>query len=414
MSLSADRPRPAAPESATHGRLALLFRLRWVLAAGCAGLALAGLAGTHLPVTGPALVALALLGANLATWLALRRRRAGWLAPRGLFLQLFGDTLALSVLVQQTGGLASPVVGAYLVPIALGANLLPRRGCWGVFVCVVASYSMQALLPRRLPHVHGVDSFDLHQAGMWLTVVAAAALLAGFLARSADLLRCCERELAAARETVLAQERLVALAALASTTAHELATPLATMRITVDDLADDASLSPAQRGDVAALGQQLSRCRDALAALMREAGAARGEAARRVFLSDWLSEIAEQWRVRRPEVAVRIDCASTQALVAEQGLGHTLHCLLDRAATASVTALELAAQVGGDTLRLAVRGDMPAANGSASAAWPDPTQGADPPGHATITQLGGRLDARPRSGGGTEFVITLPLAALRS
>jgi len=402
----------AVLEPAARARLTLLVRLRWLFVAACFGLGALGWLGAHLPVAGVALTGLGLLALNLATHCALRRRWVAWLTPLGLFLQLLADTLALSVLVQQTGGLASPAVGAYLVPIALGANLLPRRGCWAMFACAVASYSAQAVLPSRMPHVHGVAAFELHQAGMWLTVVAAAALLAGFLARSAELLRRCERELADAREAVLHQERLIALAGLASTAAHELSTPLATMNVTLDELASDASLPRALSGDVAQLGRQLARCRAALETLAREAGAARGGQARRMPLAHWLNELADQWRVRQPEVEVAVECHSVQTVVAEQSLGHTLQWLLGHAASASPGGVALAARVKADTLQLAVRDCGKAVPDALRDAMRDPTQSHGELSHATIAKLGGRLDARPLGNGGTELVVTLPLAAL--
>lgn len=405
-------PRTLSPlEPAAQARLMLLVRLRWLFVAVCWVLAALGLFGAHLPVEGVALAGLALLALNLATLCALRRRQVTWLTPRGLFLQLLADTLALSVLVQQTGGLASPAVGAYLVPIALGANLLPRAGCWAMFACAVASYSVQALLPSRVPHVHGVAAFTLHQAGMWLTVVAAAALLAGFLARAADLLRRCERELATAREAVLHQERLVALAGLASTTAHELATPLATMSVTLEDLAADAALPAALRGDVAQLGRQLARCRTAMETLASAAGVARGGNARRMPLADWLAELADQWRIRQPQVRVDLDCDSAHTVVAEQSLGHTLQWLLDHAASLAPAAVSLAARVEADSLQIAVRDCGARVPEALRDAMRDPTQSHGELSHATIARLGGRLDARPFRGG-TELVITLPLAAL--
>ncbi|WP_374402966.1 hypothetical protein [Niveibacterium sp.] len=404
-------PARSQPEPAARARLTLLLRLRWLFVAACGALTGLGFLGAQLPLTGIALTGLGLLVLNLATRCALRRQLPAWLTPRGLFLQLLADMLALSVLVQQTGGLASPLVGAYLVPIALGANLLPPRGCWAMFVCAVASYSAQALLPNRVPHVHGVAAFELHQAGMWLTVVVAAALLAGFLARAAELLRRCERELADAREAMLHQEQLVALAALASNAAHELATPLATMSVTLEELARDAALPDALGGDVAQLGQQLVRCRAALETLAREAGVARGEGARRLPLSQWLAELADQWRIRQPQVRVEVDCDSARTVVAEQSLGHTLQWLLDHTASAATTTVALAARVEADTLQLAVRDCGTEVPEALRDAMRDPTQSHGELSHATIARLGGRLDARPFQGG-TELVVTLPLAVL--
>ena len=91
---------------------------------------------------------------------------------------------------------------------------------------------------RDLPSVYGRfgGDFALHVLGMWMSFVIGAVVLIGAVSwvRSAH-----ERQrvaLAREREARLRDEQLVALGALAASTAHELGTPLGTARLIAEEL----------------------------------------------------------------------------------------------------------------------------------------------------------------------------------
>ena len=86
-------------------------------------------------------------------------------------------------------------------------------------------------------HAHaGDDGFAMHVFGMWLGFVMSAGFVAVIIVGMARSLRARDRSLAQAREESLNNERLVALGTLATGTAHELGTPLATIALVAREL----------------------------------------------------------------------------------------------------------------------------------------------------------------------------------
>jgi hypothetical protein len=116
----------------------------------------------------------------------------------------------------------------------------------------------------------------LHLAGMWLTFVVSAAMIAWFVARMTASIRERDSRLAAAREQALRDERVVALGALAAGAAHELGTPLATIAVLVGELEQDpgARCRCARRPGAGAATR--SSCARASSAAWRHAAASCG------------------------------------------------------------------------------------------------------------------------------------------
>ena len=145
-----------------------------------------------------------------------------------LFGQLCVDLTALAILLYLSGGAANPLISFLLVPVAVAALSLPGRLTAAVAMLAVALYSLLMWQFLPLPVADPERGARLHLAGMWLTFVVSATMIAWFVARMTASIRERDNRLNAARELALRDERVVALGALAAGAAHELGTPLAT------------------------------------------------------------------------------------------------------------------------------------------------------------------------------------------
>lgn len=185
-----------------------------------------------------------------------------------LFLQLVFDLVLLTVLFRQSGGSSNPFVTYYLVPLAIAASTLSWRQTGALALLMLAAYSSLFWWP---PADNGVPwpwlSYHAHLLGMWVNFAISAVLLAFFLGRMHRRLRDQDRYLAEQQRHQLQRDQAVAMGTLAAGAVHELATPLGTMTLLADELAE---LAP---GEVAVtqLQAQLRRCRDILAHLREQA-----------------------------------------------------------------------------------------------------------------------------------------------
>jgi len=276
---------PGALASESTGRnetnLPWLLRLRWGALAGQLSTIVIVRYAMRSPIPiGPLL---GLLAISLLTSVAWHLRPAG-LAIRGWWLgaTMVLDILVFSGLLYFTGGPMNPFSFLYLVPIALAAMILGSAWTWAL---VLLSLTASAVLffwhrPLELGESHA-EHMRLHLQGMWIAFGVGAAFIVYFLRRIRRALAERDAELQDSRNLVARQERLAALATLATGAAHELSTPLATIAVVARELertvADTRSADPRIAEDVRLVRTQVERCRAILERLCADAGEVRGE-----------------------------------------------------------------------------------------------------------------------------------------
>jgi two-component system sensor histidine kinase RegB len=330
------------------------------------------------------------------------------------FIHLAADAALIGALVYYSGGYANPFISLLLVPLILGATLLRAAQAWAMTAWVAALYTllMTYYQPLRLD-MTDAEAVNLHLLGMWLSFLFSAVLVAMFVVRLTAALRDRDRALAEARETALRDERLFALGMQAAAAAHDLATPLSTLDIALEEMRKEYANDDELAAPLSSMAAQAGRMKDVLGRLREFAGAHRQAAAPTRPLDDWLADLAGHWRLMRPQARVtlrHLGPAPAPAVRDEPLLIASLTTLLNNAADASARAIELESQWDGRWVEIRVldRGPGPAAQMDKPQGWGIGLQLAD----AALQRLGGRLELRPRAGGGTHASIQLPRAGL--
>jgi two-component system sensor histidine kinase RegB len=401
-------------ETLSRDTLARLVMLRWVLLAIEGLLVLVLVDGFAADLALPAMVALMTLhgGLNLVALGRLRQGGGGGSGEAMAFLM--ADAAAIAALVYFTGGYANPFISLLLVPLILCAVSLPARHAWAMTVWVALLYSLLARFYQPLGlAVSGQDAIDLHLAGMWLNFLLTAGLVAAFVTRLAGALRRREADLARAREAALRDEQLFALGMQAAAAAHDLATPLSSLRVSLRELerdyAGDDELAPA----ITVMAAQAERMKGVLDRLAAAAGGARsgGQSARP--LDDWLAEIFDHWGLMRPRAHAVLNLAGPRpgpAVREDPVLISVLSTLLNNAADVSPDDLAMTAEWDQGMLRLAVldRGPGLGGAGDKEGGWGVGLVLAQ----AALERLHGTLALTPRPDGGLVARVEIPLSVL--
>ncbi|RBK97130.1 sensor histidine kinase, partial [Xanthomonas oryzae pv. oryzae] len=166
-----------------------------------------------------------------------------------------------------------------------------------------------------------------HMWGMAANFLLSAVVVLTFATRLAFSMREREREISTLRERFARNEGIVALATHAASVAHELNTPLATMTLLVDDIADQCEQGEL-REDLDTLRELLVQCHERVLALA--APADNGHLSREVAVK----EVLEQWRLVRPTIELRRNEDAPMRLMLQPGVSHLLMVLLNNAADA--------------------------------------------------------------------------------
>lgn len=252
-------------------RLRTLVVLRWFAIAGQLIAITAATVLFELQINlGACLVAIgaACIGNLLAIFLYPESKR---LREVEAFQLLFCDVLQLAVLLYLTGGLHNPFSLLMLAPVTIGATVLNLRftvllGASALvlvsaltmfFVPLVASNGSQLLLPQ------------LFLFGFWLSVGIGIVFLSIYARRVTAETHSMSEALVATQMALAREQKLTDLGGVVAAAAHELGTPLATIKLTSSELVDELQDQTDLREDAELIREQADRCRDILQSMGR-------------------------------------------------------------------------------------------------------------------------------------------------
>lgn len=470
-----DRPGDESGDSRASARITLrnLIAARWVLVTlVLIAVVIAWVAGDRLPSgllpssDRPVLLVAVLIGwaaLNVPSMVALGRGRASEGLAGG---HLLIDAIALTSLLALSGGSANPFTILYFLPITLATQISPRW-TWALAVACLACFaSLFVLVPIASeapvvvvepvltvepdPHAHHhhdhqatpaptsevasapsdhSEHFAGHQRGMWVAFGIAGVLMTVFVHRTALALARQRSELARLRQTALEDRHLAAVGTLAAGAAHELGTPLGTIKLLIDEL---QHMSDDEQGTaLTTVREQLGRCK---LIVSRMASPELRVSALGVGESWQLGELAEEFdglalgvplRVVVPESVAALTCRQPFEVIAQ-----LLRELIANAAEAcrrtgdpdrGIT-LGIRGQLSGVDIDIEDRGIGMDAAAVASAF--DPFYSTRPEGQglglglylarAHLRQLGGSIELQSTPEQGTRVHLHFPLEARTS
>jgi two-component system sensor histidine kinase RegB len=260
------------------------------------------------------------------------------IADHEFFIHLLADILFFSVLLYFSGGASNPFVSYYLIPISIAAITVSRR--YSILIAVAALSAYSLLLKYYVPIAaiapsshHGASNGSLHVLGMWANFAVSAGIIIYFISRMASALKIQEQALALQREAELRNEQLLAVGTLAAGTAHELGTPLNTMKLLVDDM---LSGTPDNQ-DAILLNQQIEQCKSTLKQLLTTAEQSQSKRLESQSVQSYFAAILERWQLMRPHLQAKINFADSppSSAVFEPTIAQSILNLLNNAADAS-------------------------------------------------------------------------------
>lgn len=409
--------RTLSPTLAGPTALHRLLTLRWLSVAVMASAAVAAPSLLDLSIRRAPLLAVTvgLILINLASVGA--ARKASLATPMVMTAHLAMDLVAWSLYAFFSGGTTNPLISLMLPLVAIGGILLPANHAWGLAGLAIGLYGLVWRIAPPLAVRDAAEGVWWHLAGMAVTFGISAIVVVLFISRLSAALRAREESLAAAREAHLRNARIVALANLAAGTAHELGTPLGTLKLLVGELSCHEGLPPDMTEDLAIMNQQIDRCRTILQALSARTGSLRAEGGRQIFLGPWLTDLVANWRSSRPGAQANLTVTpkfAAQSLVADQTLHQAITNLINNAADADPRKCAvISAEIAPDAIVIRIADQGPGFDRRKD----DPSSVASASGlgiglalaELAITRHGGTLDFAANQHAGTIASVRLPL-----
>lgn len=247
-------------------RLRTMILLRWLALCGQLAAVLVASFGLgldiRLPLCALLIAASALFNALILLATAENRR----LTEREALLTLLFDLGQLGALLYLTGGLGNPFALLLLAPVTISATVLTLRAT--VVLGLTAVTIVTVLAVAHLPII-GADGTPLEPpplliVGTWASMVIGIAFIAIYARMVTGETFSMSRALSATQMALAREQQITALSGVVAAAAHELGTPLATIKLVSTELADELADRPDLHDDALLIRAQADRCSEIL------------------------------------------------------------------------------------------------------------------------------------------------------
>ena len=227
----------------------------------------------------------------------------------------------------------------FLAPLMIAAVSLTAVYTSALTLMVIVSATTLGFYHRPLPWFPGqtLNLPFLYLVGIWGAIVLGASFAAAYAWRVAEEARRLADALAATELVLVREQHLTQLDGLAAAAAHELGTPLATIKLVVKDLQKQFPAAGVIGEDLSLLMQEVERCRGILGTLA-SLGSEPGHIMGTLTLGHLIEEVAQPHRDFGVEIEVvkegeGAEPQSTRNPGVLYGLGNLVENAIDFATT---------------------------------------------------------------------------------
>lgn len=247
-------------------RVRTLVLLRWLAVAGQSATVLvcALWLGFDLPLGLDVMVIACSVVVNLFSTFTLPANAR--LTERQAMWTLLFDLTQLLVLLALNGGLTNPFVLMILAPVTIAATALTRDAMFLVAGVALLGCAVLAVFYVPLETTGGQQFIlpDLYLLGIWASLSVGIMFLAGYVRRVTVETFSMSQALTATQMALAREHQLTQLGGVVAAAAHEMGTPLATIKLVSGELADDLSDRPELLEDVDLIRSETDRLRQIL------------------------------------------------------------------------------------------------------------------------------------------------------
>ena len=288
-------------------RLRTLVMLRWLAIAGQASAVLLAtqVLEMQLPLSVCALVISASVSFNIVAHIVHPAEKR--LSERGTLWSQFFDLAQLVTMLMLTGGLNNPFAVLILAPVTIAATALRMQSTIWLGLAAMLSVPLMHFIHMPLVMADGshLEAPILYQFGIGAALVIGLVFLSLY-ARRVTIEGYLMNEALNATQIALAREqRLAAIGGIAAAVAHELGTPLATIKLVAGELARDIQDHPELMEDVELIRSEANRCGNIMADLSQ--GGRDDSHVKQAPVSAVIDEAARHHAHRGKELIVRMD-----------------------------------------------------------------------------------------------------------
>lgn len=332
-----------------------------------------------------------------------------------LFGQISADILFLSLLLYFSGGATNAFVSLLLIPISIAAVTLPAVMLSAVATLAIGSYSVLLwLLPMSVMH----GNMQGHFIAMWINFLFSAVVVAMVVGKMARSINQRELAIAAHREELLRQEKIISLGVASAQVTHQLATPISTVQFLADELKEDFPNNPI----INDMQTELARCRDSLASFRQMTFDIKEQVTLPKNCLIIVQQINDNLNLNYPDIEIVTKCSHTEddMVLSDASLIPAILNLANNGIRATKAnnnnKIELISKVVNNTWQLTIRDfGLGFTLSKLAELGVKPVESEQGLGmavflsHASLERLGGKLELTNHQQGGALVTLILPL-----
>lgn len=186
-------------------------------------------------------------------------------------LTLLFDLSQFSFLLYLTGGLTNPFALLILAPVTISASALDLRTTilLGTLSIIFVTLTAFVHVPLRFEDGSILSVPVLFEFGFWLSIVIGILFLGLYSRKVSSEIRSMSDALLATQMALAREQKLTDLGGVVAAAAHELGTPLATIKLVSAEMMEELADQPALHEDAKLIRDQADRCRDILRSMGR-------------------------------------------------------------------------------------------------------------------------------------------------
>jgi len=181
------------------------------------------------------------------------------------------DMLQLGLLLYLTGGLSNPFMLLMLAPVTVASTVLPLRSTLILGAMTLAIITLLRFQNVPITTASGFPLIlpDLFIFGFWVALMIGVVFVAVYARQVTQETLSMGEALAATQMALAREQKLTDLGGVVAAAAHELGTPLATIKLVSSELIDELGENEELKEDALLIREQADRCRDILRSMGR-------------------------------------------------------------------------------------------------------------------------------------------------
>jgi len=193
------------------------------------------------------------------------------LSEREAVSMLLFDSAQLTAMLYLTGGLHNPFALLILTPVTISATALRPQSTLLLGAVAIGLISLVAVYYLPLITEMGIvlSVPRVFVFGSWAAIVIGVTFLGAYAWRVTSEIHSMSEAYLATQMALAREQKLTDLGGVVAAAAHELGTPLATIKLVSSELMDELAGNPEAQEDARLINEQADRCRDILRSMGR-------------------------------------------------------------------------------------------------------------------------------------------------